>query len=390
MQLWIFWGAVALAYVNSVPGHQQVRRQSGPIPPDTIEDCTYFYESQPGDTCASIAVGWGLTLEQFKTYNPSVKSDCSGLVIGNAYCVEENYGNGPADPETTSTTTSKTTSATIAATPTGPTPVQSGISSQCKNFYKIQDGDTCAGIVDKYHTFTLQNLYIPPNYLLGSSKTFYKVKDGDECGKIVASYGTFSLTDFYTWNPAIGMDCAKLISGYYVCVGLPSTPTTRSSITSTSTSPAPTGPSPTQSGIISSCTKYYKAVSGDDCEVISNRYGTCSVAQFVSWNPAVKSECSQLFLQYYYCIAVPGTPTTRTTTRTTSKTPTPTPKGPQPQQPGIVADCNKYYLVKSGDSCYSIQQSQRISSGNFLKWNTGVKSDCSNLFMGYYICTGVS
>ena len=27
-----------------------------------------------------------------------------------------------------------------------------------KEYYKVQDGDTCAGIVDKYHTFTLQNL----------------------------------------------------------------------------------------------------------------------------------------------------------------------------------------------------------------------------------------
>lgn len=33
-----------------------------------------------------------------------------------------------------------------------------------KQFYKVQDGDTCAGIVDKYHTFTLQNLYVSLYY----------------------------------------------------------------------------------------------------------------------------------------------------------------------------------------------------------------------------------
>lgn len=169
------------------------------------------------------------------------------------------------------------------------------------------------------------------------------------------------------------------------------TPTTRSTPSTTkTTSSASTGPSPTQSGIITSCTKYYKTISGDTCQVISDRYGTFSVAQFVTWNPAVKSDCSQLFLGNYYCIAIPGTPTTRTPTSTTKTSPTPTPKGPQPQQPGIVSNCNKYYKVVSGDSCYTIQQLQAITVANFQNWNTGIKTDCSNLFVGYYICTGVA
>lgn len=97
-------GAARLVRPSIVAEHQNARRQDGPVPPDTVKDCTYFYDSQPGDTCASIADNWGITSAQFKTYNPSVKADCSGLIIGDAYCVEENYGNGPA-PETTSSTT---------------------------------------------------------------------------------------------------------------------------------------------------------------------------------------------------------------------------------------------------------------------------------------------
>ena len=148
--LWLSLGAVE--YASAGPGHQQARRQNGPVPPDTIKDCTYFYDSQPGDTCVSIASYWGLSLEQFKTYNPSVESDCSGLIIGTAYCVEQNYGMGPAPPETTASTSSKTTTTTSGLappetttstssktstttsgpSPTGPTPVQSGISSQCE------------------------------------------------------------------------------------------------------------------------------------------------------------------------------------------------------------------------------------------------------------------
>ncbi|KAL9599870.1 MAG: hypothetical protein Q9219_003564 [cf. Caloplaca sp. 3 TL-2023] len=412
-------GATLLAQASAVPGHQNARRQSGPVPPDTVKDCTYFYDSQPGDTCASIADTWGITQIQFKTYNPSVKSDCSSLVIGTAYCVEENYGNGPVPPETTSSTsktTSKTSSTATSPAPTGPSPVQSGITTECKQYYKVQDGDTCAGIVDKYHTSTLQNFY-SWNPAVGDSKTFYKVKEGDECGSIVSSYGTFSLADFtpstrssititsttstpsisptqtgivssckltlqsilnaltsspgtryykavdgdscdiistkfgtfttsqfISWNPAVQSDCSRLFLGYYYCIAVPGTPTTRSTSSTTKTTlTSSSGPTPTQSGIISSCTKYYKAVSGDTCQVISDKYGTFTVSQFISWNPAVKSDCSQLFLNYYYCVGVPGTPTSRSattsTSKTTSKTPTPTANGPQPQQPGIVSNC---------------------------------------------------
>ncbi|KAL8729757.1 MAG: hypothetical protein Q9181_004893 [Wetmoreana brouardii] len=331
LSVWLFLGAATLTHTSAVPGHQHVRRQDGPVPPDTIKDCTYFYDSQPGDTCASIAGDWGLTLQQLVTYNPSLKADCSGLKSGTAYCVEENYGNGPATPSSTSSTSSTTSSPTTTTqTPTGPSPEQSGINAQCKQFYKVESGDTCAGIVDKYHTFTLGDFYswnpavsqncetliagyyvcvgipgtptAPPTTttvgatpgpsptqsgLVSTCKSFYKVQDGDYCQKIVNSYGTFSLADFFTWNPSIGTNCGNLYVGYFVCVGVPGTPTSRSSITSTS--PTPTGPTPTQSGIISTCTKYYKAVSGDTCQVISDKFGTFTVAQFQQWNPATRS-----------------------------------------------------------------------------------------------------
>lgn len=209
---------------------------------------------------------------------------------------------------------------------------------------------------------------------------------------ISAKFGTFTVSQFISWNPAVTSTCTQLYLGYYYCIAIPGTPTTRSSTSSTrTTSTTSSRPSPTQTGVIASCTKYYKTVSGDTCQVISDRFGTFSVAQFINWNPAVGSSCSSLFLGYYYCIAIPGTPTTRTSTSTTSsKAPTATPNGPQPQQPGVVSNCNRWYLVKSGDSCYTIQQSQGVSVADWGKWNTGVKSDCSNLFVGYYVCTGVA
>ncbi|KAL8706619.1 MAG: hypothetical protein Q9201_000366 [Fulgogasparrea decipioides] len=168
--------------------------------------------------------------ETLVAYNPSLKADCSGLKSGTAYCVEENYGNGPATPSSTSSTSSTTSSpTTITQIPTGPSPVQSGINPQCTHFYKVESGDTCAGIVDKYHTFTLG--------------------------------------DFYSWNPAVGQNCETLFAGYYVglshppltinrahclqvCVGIPETPTVPPTTTTVGATP---GPSPTQSGLVSNC-----------------------------------------------------------------------------------------------------------------------------------------
>jgi hypothetical protein len=75
--------------------------------------------------------------------------------------------------------------------------------------------------------------------------------------------------------------------------------------------------------------------------------------------------------------------------QSTSATPSPTSQAPQPQQPGIVDDCNKYYKVSSGDYCAAIAQSHGISTKDFFAWNTGIESDCSNLFLDNYVCIGV-
>ena len=129
--LFHFFVALLLAGdVYAIPGAHRIRRQDGPIPSGTISDCTYFVDAASGDTCASIAAAWGITTAQFTMYNPSVKSNCSGLVIGDSYCVEENYGKGPAS---TSTSASMSTTGPISKTTLGPTPEQSGIASNCKD-----------------------------------------------------------------------------------------------------------------------------------------------------------------------------------------------------------------------------------------------------------------
>jgi hypothetical protein len=101
----------------------------------------------------------------------------------------------------------------------------------------------------------------------------------------------------------VGEDCGNIIIGEDYCVernwGIPDASTTTSGDV-----PGPTLiiPSPTQSGVINGCTQYYQAVNGDDCSKIVAAHGTFSLNDFLTWNPAVGSSCSGLWLGYWYCI----------------------------------------------------------------------------------------
>lgn len=132
--------------------------------------CTFEYKAVSGDTCGSIITTWGITRQNFLTYNPSLKLDCSGLKIGSVYCLEENFGFSPPSLSTSSTSLSfKST-----VTPTGPKPTQAGLTSRCTETATV-------------------HLELKLNEDIGT--TYYKVLAGDSCNKIVSKYQTFSLSD---------------------------------------------------------------------------------------------------------------------------------------------------------------------------------------------------
>ena len=104
---------------------------------------------------------------------------------------------------------------------------------------------------------------------------------------------------FEEWNPAVGTDCLGIWAETYYCIAAPAKPTP--TVTSGPTSAGSTIPSPTQSGLISSCKSFYKAVKGDTCDKIVKRYESFTLAQFIAWNPAVGEDCSGLWAETYYC-----------------------------------------------------------------------------------------
>lgn len=98
-------------------------------------ECSFSVTASAGDTCTSLASDWGITEDQFISYNIAVGPGCAnGVVPGTAYCVEWD-GSLPAPAPSTSLTTltTRTSSTPTTAAPTGPSPTQTGVVSDCRS-----------------------------------------------------------------------------------------------------------------------------------------------------------------------------------------------------------------------------------------------------------------
>ncbi|KAM7196725.1 hypothetical protein V8F20_006918 [Naviculisporaceae sp. PSN 640] len=142
-------------------------------------NCNTFHKTVEGDTCASIAEKKGITLASFYSWNKGVGSNCEYLWKDTYYCV--NIIGGTTLKPTTSTPKPITTTTKGNGVPT-PTPIQSGMVTNCNKFHFVKEGE---------------GLY---------------------CGDIATKY-KISLANFYKWNPGVGSNCGSLWANYYVCVG---------------------------------------------------------------------------------------------------------------------------------------------------------------------------
>lgn len=138
---------------------------------------------------------------------------------------------------------------------------------------------------------------------------------------------------------------------------------------------------------MSNCNKFHFVQSGQGCTTIGSTYGV-SLAQLVAWNPAIGSQCTGLWANTYLCVGVVGSGTTLTTT---TKPATTTSSGngittPTPTQAGMVGNCDRFHLVKSGDQCGTIVSTYGITLSNFYSWNPAVGTNCEALWLDTYVC----
>ncbi|KAF3935428.1 Autolysin [Dactylellina cionopaga] len=142
--------------------------------------------------------------------------------------------------------------------------------------------------------------------------------------------------------------------------------------------------------MVGNCNKFYFVQPDDGCAAIASQAGI-PLSMLYQWNPALNGDCTGLWSNVYICV---GTTTYKPTLTTTTKPPTTTTtttrnngvSTPTPIQAGMNSNCNKFYLVKSGDGCDPIARQFGISLANFYAWNPAVKNDCSGLWPDYYVC----
>lgn len=110
------------------------------------------------------------------------------------------------------------------------------------------------------------------------------------------------MKQFMEWNPVVEEDCAGLWAQYYYCVSVEGVDPSTTDSTAVPTATGPAIPGPTQTGIVKDCTDWHVAVDGDDCDGVVKQYGNLDSSIFLKWNPAVKADCSGLWLKYAYCV----------------------------------------------------------------------------------------
>ncbi|KAF3913933.1 hypothetical protein ABW21_db0206246 [Orbilia brochopaga] len=210
-------------------------------------------------------------------------------------------------------------------------------------------------------------------YYFGSSEY------SKRCADAASQYGA-KQEDIELWNPALtpGADCAFNI-GYQYCVSLGDIAPPEEE----EQEPLP-APGPVQNGVVSPC------------------YGWEKNAHFKEWNPAVGSNCQNLWKDTWYCSWGPdydgsdpwlqtGEPVTTpipTPTSTTSWSTTTTANIPGPTREGTAPNCNKWALANT--LCENILSQNGITIAQFYAWNPTVNSDCTGMWGGYAYCVGVS
>jgi hypothetical protein len=366
--------------------------------------------------------------------NPSITSDCGNYVTGKAYCVEApvDSGTSPTTAPITTNGPGPTTTTSAGNGVTTPTPTQDGMVDGCNKFHFVEAkqncdtiaktygitraqfisynpsvGDTCAGMWAEVYvcvglvggspvtttaapTKTGNGIATPTptqDGMIDGCNKFHFVEAKQNCDTIAKTYG-ITRAQFVSYNPSVGDTCAGMWAEVYVCVGL-----VGGSPVTTTAAPTKTGngiatPTPTQDGMVDNCDAFHFVEPKQNCDTIAKTYGITR-AQFVSYNPSVGDTCAGMWAEVYVCVSVVGSEPSSTKTQS----PTTTGNGngvstPSPTQPEMITDCNKFYFVKSKDTCASIAKANNLSQTQFFNWQPSVGTDCAGLWLDAYVCVG--
>ncbi|KAL3423876.1 LysM domain-containing protein [Phlyctema vagabunda] len=211
-----------------------------------------------------------------------------------------------------------TTTALSIVTPTSnvpSVPTCAGIS------YTIQAGDDCHSIsqsqsigtswllADNDLTSACVDFPVSGSLCLVNTCTIYTIQMNDTC-KTVSRAHNITETQFKSWNPSVNAGCYNLerMVGDQVCIAIPGTPyVAPPQATLAPSIPITAAPIPTDVavGTNTRCGRYYKAILGDYCNLIVMKFGI-TIENFIFLNPAINSNCTNLFAEESYCVLPVG------------------------------------------------------------------------------------
>ncbi|KAF5635712.1 carbohydrate-binding module family 50 [Fusarium sp. NRRL 25303] len=314
------------------------------------KDCNKWHLVRGRQSCRDVLSTHSSLMkkEDFFKWNPEVHEDCSGLFVGYWYCVGvKSNSSGNLEWETSTPpftpppepTSHKPTKLTPAGSDFTPKPTHGPLPTDCVNYHQAEADESCRDILKAY------------NYL--------------------------SKDQFFKYNPVLDKNCDGLWKGNWYCVSVKSELLMPPTVTTT--------PSEVPSGSPKHCKAWYYTTGGETCDQLARIFGTFNVKEFIAMNPSVLDDCDAIQDNTWYCVAGPGTPTTRTADVTTSTPPTTS----IPTQSSVSSDCKEYWLVSEKDTCKSIRRANSISLEKLLTWNPALGSTCSGLEPDSYVCVGV-
>ncbi|KAE8150987.1 hypothetical protein BDV25DRAFT_171767 [Aspergillus avenaceus] len=297
--------------------------------PTSTPDCVSgnTYTTKEGDTCDSIALAQGVSAATMFYINPDILN-CTSILAGTSLCLPQ----------------------------------------QCEDLYTVQPNDTCIDIA------------IDSNIRTQALLTYN-------------SQLNWNCSNLHSTNPYWGTTlCVSPPGGTYTGQARNSSGSTGSDVVN-----PPVG-STVASGTTTDCGAWYVYDASQElsCTQIC-LLNQIAIKLFTEANPSLnKTTCdSDLVSGKAYCVnpldgwnwgsGTNSTVPSSTPTVTAATTP------PAATQTGIPANCNAYYVAKSGQDCGTLEALFGITDAQFHAWNPAVSSDCVTGFMAdEAYCVGVS
>ncbi|KAF4944841.1 hypothetical protein FSARC_14574 [Fusarium sarcochroum] len=157
---------------------------------------------------------------------------------------------------------------------------------------------------------------------------------------------------------------------------------------------------PHDSKATADCTWWHDYDEQVSCDTILEE-NLISLVTFRRWNPSITKDCGGLKIGQSYCVEaafedLPDEPEDPEDPKATEKPDAPSPtkpsngiKTPDPVQPGIVSNCDKFYMVEKNEGCAQVASKNDITLAQFQKWNTKVGSNCGGLFADTWACVSI-